>query len=122
LVRGARRSRRREDGGRMLIQTFLPDHDVITAAVRADPGRMTDGVQTRRQLLELPPYAALAAVSGSGSASIVEQLRADGRVRVGGEDPTLVRAPGWDTLGDALSAIERTRGDRVRIAVDPPRV
>jgi len=122
LVRGARRSRRREHGGRLLIQTFLPDHAVINAAVRADPGRMIEGEQARRQLLGLPPFAALAAVSGPGTAAYVEQLRTDDRVRVGGDDPTLVRAHDWAALGDALGSIERTRGDRVRVAVDPPRV
>lgn len=122
LVRGARRGRRRDDGGRLLIQTFLPTHPVVQAAVYADPGRLTPGELARRELLDLPPFSGLAALSGSGAGGAADQLRGDERVRVGGQDPVLVRAADWEVLGDALGTVDRARGERLRIAVDPPRV
>ena len=122
LMRGARRAGRRADGGRLLIQTFLPRHEVLQAALLADPGRLVDGELARRALLDLPPFAALAAVSGSGRDVVAGALRGDETVRVGGDDPVLVRAASWDALGRALQAVPRPKGSRLRVAVDPPRV
>jgi len=122
LMRGARRAGRRADGGRLLIQTFLPRHEVLQAALLADPGRLVDGELARRALLDLPPFAALAAVSGAGRDVVAGALRGDETVRVGGDDPVLVRAASWDALGRALEAVPRPKGSRLRVAVDPPRV
>jgi primosomal protein N' (replication factor Y) (superfamily II helicase) len=36
-------------GGRILVQTFLPHHDVIQAALLADPGRIVEGERERRR-------------------------------------------------------------------------
>ena len=43
LARAARLVGPRARGGRILVQTFLPDHIVLQAAVQADPGRLADG-------------------------------------------------------------------------------
>ena len=64
LVRAARLVGPRPAGGRVLVQTRLPRHEVIEAAVRADPGLLADAERPRRQLLELPPFAALARLTG----------------------------------------------------------
>jgi primosomal protein N' (replication factor Y) len=106
----------------VLIQTFSPDHEVIAAAVAGDPARILDGERARRQLLGLPPFGALALVSGVGADDLVAQLPAD--VEVGGDRAGrfLVRASSWSTLGDALNAAERPPGSRVRIEADPARV
>jgi len=107
----------------VLVQTFSPGHDVLAAASAGDPARILDGERTRRQMLGLPPYGALAVVSGSGSDVVVEQLVA-AEVEVGGDgvDRYLVRAADWTTLGRALNATERPTGSRVRVEVDPARV
>jgi primosomal protein N' (replication factor Y) len=107
----------------VLIQTFAPDHEVLLAASTGDPGRILDGERARRQLLGLPPFGALAVVSGSGSNEIAEQLNA-ADVDVGGDgvDRYLVRSTDWTTLGRALNAVERPSGSRVRIEVDPARI
>jgi primosomal protein N' (replication factor Y) len=122
LVRGARLAGRRGDGGRLLVQTFLPRHEVVRAALLADPGRLVEPERARRRLLGLPPFAALAAISGAGSDEVAAALREVPGVDVGGSDRAYTaRAATWDDLGRAIIATPRPRGSRVRVAVDPPR-
>jgi primosomal protein N' (replication factor Y) len=106
----------------VMIQTFSPDHDVIVAAAAGDPARILDGERARRELLGLPPFGALAVVSGSGSADVVGQLPDTVQVGGDGTDRYLVRAADWTTLGTALNATERPSGSRIRVEVDPARV
>jgi primosomal protein N' (replication factor Y) len=120
LVRGARLVGGRRAGGRLLVQTFLPRHEIVQAALLADPGRLVAPETERRRLLGLPPFAALAAVTGAGSDAVVEALRAVPGVTVGGAPGDhIVRAATWEELGRALAAAPRPRG--VRVEVDPPR-
>jgi primosomal protein N' (replication factor Y) len=125
LVRGARLlgARTERPDARLLVQTFLPRHEVVQAALLADPGRFTAAETERRRTLGLPPFAALATVSGPGSAEVAAALRAVPGLTVGG-DPTrhVVRAPSWDELGRALIAAPRRKGSRLRLEVDPPRL
>jgi hypothetical protein len=66
----------------------------------------------------LPPFSALARVSGPGAEDYVAQLTipaaADG-------DGHLLRAESWDELGAQLASATRPKGARVRVEVDPPR-
>jgi hypothetical protein len=104
------------------VQTFLPRHDVIQAALLADPGRLADAETARRRELDLPPFAALATVSGPGSDEVATVLRElEGVVVGGGAGRYVVRAASWDDLGRALIAAPRPKSSRVRIEVDPPR-
>jgi primosomal protein N' (replication factor Y) len=119
VVRGARVVGPRAGGGRLVLQTALPGHEVVRAALLADPGKVTAEETHRRRELALPPFGALAVVSGTGAARFVESLVG---VEVGGDtDRFLVRAPDDMTLGAALRAGVRPPGARLRIAVDPPR-
>jgi primosomal protein N' (replication factor Y) len=106
----------------VLIQTFSPDHEVIAAAVAGDPALVLDGERTRRQLLGLPPYAALALVSGAGADELVAQLPAGIEVGGDGVGRYLARASSWTELGTALSDTERPPASRIRIEVDPARI
>jgi primosomal protein N' (replication factor Y) len=122
LVRGARLVGARAGGGRVLVQTFLPHHEVLRAAVLADPGRLLAAEHERRQLLGLPPFAALAEVSGAGSDEWVDALRAVPGIAVGARTGGyLVRAATWEALSEALLHTPRPARSRVRVAVDPPR-
>jgi primosomal protein N' (replication factor Y) len=126
LVRAARLVGPRAGGGRLLVQTRLPRHEVLEAAVRADPGLLAAAEKPRRQLLGLPPYAALARLTGDGPSleAAAEVLRRAG-VDVSRVEPGfLARAAGPDVLADALAdalAAGRPIG-RLRVEVDPLRV
>ena len=120
LVRAARLIGPRARGGRIVVQTFLPDHHVIRAAQLADPGRLAEHEARSRRMLGLPPYRALAAVSGAGSDEFVAGLR--GPEVAGSDGRYVVRADDWMELGRALLEAPRPRGSRLRIAVDPPDV
>jgi primosomal protein N' (replication factor Y) len=108
----------------VLVQTFTPDHEVLLAAAAGDPARILDGERTRRQMLGLPPFGALAVVSGAGSDVVARQLAGAAGVEVGGDgaDRYLVRADDWTALGEALNATDRLVGARLRIEVDPARI
>jgi primosomal protein N' (replication factor Y) (superfamily II helicase) len=122
LVRGARLTGGRADGGRLVVQTFLPHHEVVRAALLADPGRLVEPERTRRRLLGLPPFAALAAISGAGSDEFAATLRERAGIEVGGGAGSwTARATTWEQLGRAILATPRPKGSRLRIAVDPPR-
>jgi primosomal protein N' (replication factor Y) len=121
LVRAARLVGHREAGGRILIQTFLPEHPVIQAALLADPGRMIEEERTRRSMLKLPPFGALAEVSGAGSDDFVATVPRAAVEVGGGEGNYVIRADDWAELGRSLKHGVRPPGKRLRIAVDPPR-
>jgi primosomal protein N' (replication factor Y) len=122
LARAGRLVGPRKRGGRMLIQTFMPDHPVIRAAVLADPGRLVDDERARRRMLALPPYGAFAEISGTGSDEFVASLPDSDDVQVAGDiDGYVARSADWMTLGAHLSSGIRPPGSRLRIAVGPAR-
>jgi primosomal protein N' (replication factor Y) len=128
LVRAARLVGGRRGGGRILIQTRLPHHEVVQAALLGDPARVTAAEAERRALLRFPPAAAMATVSGPSAPAFIERLEATiaagpGGVEVLGpsEDQWLVRAAAHNALLDALADTERPSG-RLRIVVDPLRL
>lgn len=123
LVRGARLVGPRSTGGRVLVQTFLPRHEVIQAALLADPGRLATHEAATRAALRFPPSAALAVLEGPAADDLAANLRALGVVEVAGpaSGSYLVRAGDWDTLGRAFADVAYPTGGRVRVSVDPPR-
>ena len=126
VARAARLVGGRDGGGRVLIQTFLPDHEVIDAVRHADPARCTEALRAPRRLLGFPPDGALAAVSGAEVeiATYAAELRRFAGVEVRGpvDGRLLVRAADAELLADALATAVRPHGSRLRIEVDPPRV
>jgi primosomal protein N' (replication factor Y) (superfamily II helicase) len=128
LARGAARRAGtpagRAGAGRLVVQTRLPDHEVIQAAIHADPARVADAERARRDLLRLPPFTALAAVSGSAARGFIDGLPRAGDIEVLGpaDDRWLVRAPDHRVLADALAATPRPATGRLRIEVDPARI
>jgi primosomal protein N' (replication factor Y) len=122
LARAARLMGGRSGGGRMLIQTRAPGHEVIIAALHADPSRLAVVEAARRAVLRFPPETAVAAVSGQAAAAFVAALPAGAGVEVLGpaNDRWLLRAPDHRTLCDTLAATPRPAG-RLRIEVDPLR-
>ncbi|MGH8974825.1 MAG: hypothetical protein ACRD0C_16685, partial [Acidimicrobiia bacterium] len=139
LVRAARLVGPRKGGTggdrRVLVQTRLPRHEVLEAAVRGDPGVLAAADALRRRLLDLPPYAALAELTGDAPALAVaagelalagiEASPSSGTPRTpGGSRGLLVRAADHGQLCDALArALSAARpSGRIRAEVDPLRV
>ncbi|MEC9000860.1 MAG: hypothetical protein VYC56_11375 [Actinomycetota bacterium] len=127
LARAARLLGPRSADGRLVVQTRQPGHEVLQAVLHADPARIVPGETARRRLLGLPPFGALARVSGVSAEEYVRRLEAlpdrnePGVDVLGPRDGSwLIRAPGPDALADLLAAVERPRG-RLRVEVDPVR-
>ena len=125
---GGRGGGERGGGGRLLLQTRLPDHEVIGAAVHADPARLSEPERARRAELRFPPVTAMAVVSGEAAAAYIDALRARSAEDAGrgleilgpADGRWLVRAPDHERLCDALAAAPRPTG-RLRVNVDPSR-
>jgi primosomal protein N' (replication factor Y) (superfamily II helicase) len=123
LARAARVVGPRSGGGRLVLQTHLPRHEVVQAALHGDPSRVAAAEAERRELLRFPPVTAMAEVSGAAAGDFVEALGSPLGVEILGpsDGRWLVRAADHATLCDALAAARRPAG-RLRIAVDPPRI
>lgn len=133
LVRAIRLVGPRGQGGSILVQTRIPDHDVLGAAASADPDALAARELERRAALGLPPVRALAVAEGTADAVAVlaDGLAAEPQVEVAGPVPAtrgaerlLVRADTVAGLCDALAAAAPAahHEGRVRIEVDPLRV
>jgi primosomal protein N' (replication factor Y) (superfamily II helicase) len=140
LARASRLVEGRKRGGKVLVQTRVPAHPVIEAALLADPGRLLASEEAVRKALRLPPFAALAVLSGPGAAELAGALEKQGAAGGDGTVPVLgpgvparvelselagdewvVRAPDHATLAEALAAAGRPAA-RVRVEVGPVRI
>ncbi|HEX4863549.1 MAG TPA: hypothetical protein VFV02_05730, partial [Acidimicrobiales bacterium] len=108
--------------GRVLVQTRVPDHPAVRSALLADPGIMVESEVEARRALRLPPYTAVAVISGEVAEEYVKAL-AGTTVEVLGpsEGEWMLKASDRATLSDALKSVPRPAG-RLRIAVDPARL
>jgi primosomal protein N' (replication factor Y) len=126
LVRAARMVGPKAGGGRLLVQTFLPRHEVVRAALLADPGLVATAELARRKVLSFPPFGALAALDGTGADELADDLRAhqapDVHVLGPSKGRYLVQAPDAAALADILATMPRPPRSRVRVEVDPPRL
>jgi primosomal protein N' (replication factor Y) len=133
LVRAARIVGGRRGAGRVLVQSRVPDHDVVEAARAADPTIVSDAERARRRILAFPPFGGLAEISGVPAAveaacaavRAVRALQVLGPVSVGTTSRALVQAPSTDALCDVLAGVDLTPArehGRLRVDVDPLRV
>ena len=109
---------------RLLVQTRVPDHPVLAAVARGDPSVVMAEEESIRRSSGLPPFSALAALSGPLAGDYAAALEAAGA----GRDVTvsdlpdggrLIRAPDSTVLGDLLAEVPRPAGRGLRIEVDP---
>lgn len=124
LARASRMVGGRRPGARILAQTRTPDHRVLRAAGLSDTGRFVDEEMALRRGLGLPPATALAEISGPGAARLLEPAADLAEAEVLGprdDGRYLLRAPDAVTLAAILADFDRPP-ERVRVAVDPPRV
>jgi primosomal protein N' (replication factor Y) len=135
LVRAARVVGDRRGAGRLLVQTRVPEHEVIAAARAADATIVADAERARRRVLGFPPFGGLAEVSGAPDAVDVAcaSLRPLGELQVlgpmiaGTSARALVQAPSTEVLCEALAGVDlapaRARGPagpRARLGVSAP--
>jgi primosomal protein N' (replication factor Y) len=123
LARAGRLVGGRRGGGRLVVQTRMPNHEVLDAVVHADPGRFAVVESARRAALRFPPEAAVAEISGEAAPPFVGELGVDGVDILGPSSAGrwLARAPDHRALCDRLAAVPRPSG-RLRVAVDPLRL
>jgi primosomal protein N' (replication factor Y) len=120
LARAARRVGGRR--GLLVIQTRIPDHEVVRAAVRADPSIVLDAEIARREALRFPPAVTMALVGGEAAPRFIERLGTPPGVEVDRRgDAWLLRSADRRVLLDALAAVPRPPG-RLRLQVDPARL
>ncbi|MGC8626577.1 MAG: hypothetical protein ACP5VR_03310 [Acidimicrobiales bacterium] len=125
LARASRLVGGRRRGGRVLVQTRLPGHPVLRAALLGDPGVLAAAEEPVRRALRLPPFYALGLLSGPGAPALAQELAGrSSEVDVAGPDSAgrfFVRAPDNAALADVLASARRPR-DRVRVEVGPVRI
>lgn len=115
------------NGGRVLVQTRQPDHEVLRAAMLGSPASLQDHERERRALLELPPIVTTAVVGGVAAPAFIESFRLltgeNSAIVIDQRDEQtwLVRSRDQSTLLDALSAVRRPPG-RLQLQVDPARL
>jgi primosomal protein N' (replication factor Y) len=131
LVRAARLVGPRGSGrptARLQVQTRVPDHPALEAAARGEPAPVLEAETALRRLSALPPFSALAVVSGQLApeygAALARAADEDGSavVSAAAEGTWVVQAPNHTALCDLLARVERPPGRGLRVVVDPASV
>lgn len=111
LTQVAGRAGRGERKGKVIFQTYNPDHPAIVLAAEHDVGRFAAGELAEREDARYPPFwrAAVVRIEGADATAVDATAR-----RVGENVRQMGRAqlrPGeWDVLGPAPAPLERLRG------------
>ena len=109
---------------RVLVQTRVPDHPVLDAVSLGRPAPVLADEVAVRRVAGLPPFVALAVLSGALAPAYAESfgLAAGGAsvsVSALADDRFLLRAPDHETLCDLLAGVPRPSGRGLRVEVDP---
>jgi primosomal protein N' len=109
---------------RLLVQTRVPDHPVLLAVGRGEPAEVAAAEEAMRRSAGLPPFSALAAVSGPLASAYVADVRLAAAGRAVSfselaEARYLVQAPDHVDLCDLLAGVARPPGRGLRVEVDP---
>ncbi|MEM7092147.1 MAG: hypothetical protein AAF567_04030 [Actinomycetota bacterium] len=118
LCLAARQVGTRRGGGRILVQTRMPEHRVLQAAVRGDTATLTAELAEQAEAMSWPPAVAQAEVSGAGAEDFVAALGRPLGLSVLGprNDAWLIRSADRELLVDELARVDRGE-DRLRIAL-----
>lgn len=110
---------------RVQAQTRVPDHPLLVAAAGGEPATVLDAEEDIRRASGLPPFSALALVSGALAGAYAQALDDAVAARFGvtvtplDEARFLVQAPDHKELCDLLAGTPRPVGRGLRVEVDP---
>jgi primosomal protein N' (replication factor Y) len=129
LVARKRSGSSNKSDGLVMIQSMLADHALLRGLVSHDLSEFVEEEMSRRQFMQLPPYGALAQVSGTGFDQLADILRSNVLLQVSAtnKDAVLVKSSDWGELANSLSdalTTASTRGKkalRIKTQIDPPR-
>ena len=115
--------------GLVMIQSMLADHALLRGLAVHDLSEFVEEEMSRRKIMQLPPYGALAQVSGTGVDQLADILRSNVLLQVSAtnKDAVLVKSSNWETLANSISdalVTASTRGKktlRTKTQIDPPR-
>jgi len=132
FVRGARLVGARGAGpswARMQAQTRVPEHPLLRAVALGEPTEVLAEEVGIRRTSALPPFSALAVVSGALGPAYAEALGEQAAAAAGqgqpvsvspiGDDRFLLRAENHEPLCDLLARTPRPPGRGLRVEVDP---
>ena len=128
VARKRSRSSYKSDG-LVMIQSMLADHALLRGLTSHDLTEFVDEEMSRRKLMQLPPYGALAQVSGTGVDQVADILRSNVLLQVSAtnKESVLVKSNDWEELANSISdalVVASTRGKktlRTKTQIDPPR-
>lgn len=116
LSQVAGRAGRGERPGRVMVQTFQPDHPVLQAMASGDMSAFRDAESEGRRLLRMPPFGRLVALIVSGENADAVESAARALARGGPRDD------GLEVLGPAPAPLALLRGrHRWRLLLKAPR-
>ena len=129
LVARKRSGSSNKSDGLVMIQTMLADHALLRGLASHDLTEFVDEEMSRRKLMQLPPYGALAQVSGTGVDQVADILRSNVLLQVSAtnKESVLVKSNDWEELANSISdalVVASTRGKktlRTKTQIDPPR-
>ena len=129
VVHAARLVARKSSDGLVMIQSMLADHALLRGLASHDLSEFVDEEMSRRKLMQLPPYGALAQVSGTGVDQVADILRSNVLLQVSAtnKESVLVKSNDWEELANSISdalVAASTRGKktlRTKTQIDPPR-
>lgn len=124
IARSAWAVSRSSRGPRVFVQTRDATHPALLALEKGDIKSFVDHTTEQRRVLGLPPFSALAQISGGGVERVEHDLRQDILVSVArlDDETILVKSSSDDELDDALERAGVGPGGDVRVARDPLRV
>ena len=129
LVARKRSGSSNKSDGLVMIQSMLADHALLRGLASHDLTEFVDEEMLRRKLMQLPPYGALAQVSGTGVDQVADILRSNVLLQVSAtnKESVLVKSNDWEELANSISdalVVASTRGKktlRTKTQIDPPR-
>lgn len=124
LVTAARVVGRSARNGKVMVQTHNADSPILQAVASLQINEYLVKEQKMRQAMKLPPFGALAQLSGNGVDDVAATLAKNVFLGVSAsrDGSYLVKAQDWTTLTEVLNALEMTKGIKLKIQVDPARV